>query len=120
MSEGLGWISSLRAPAIRKLAEAGTLQLGLFDERGLAEISDPAYPGERLVVCRNPLLADERARKRTELLAATEAKLAPIVARVEAGRLRGADRIGLAAGRSSTATRWPSTSRSTSLMTGSS
>ena len=97
--EGLGWISSLRAPAIRKLAQAGTLQLGLFDERGLAEISDPAYPGERLVVCRNPLLADERARKRAELLAATSAKLAPIVARVETGRLRGADRIGLAVGR---------------------
>jgi hypothetical protein len=97
--EGLGWISSLRAPAIRKLAEAGTLQLGLFDERGLAEITDPAYPGERLVVCRNPLLAEERARKRTELLAATEAKLTPIVARVEAGRLRGADRIGLAVGK---------------------
>jgi hypothetical protein len=96
---GLGWISSLRAPAIRKLAEAGTLQLGLFDERGLAELSDPAYPDERLVVCRNPLLADERARKRAELLDATEAKLAPIVARVEAGRLRGADRIGLAVGK---------------------
>ena len=96
---GLGWISSLRAPAIRKLAEGGTLQLGLFDERGLAEVSDPAYPGERLVVCRNPLLAAERARKRTDLLAATEAKLTPIVARVEAGRLRGADRIGLATGR---------------------
>ena len=85
---GLGWISSLRAPAIRKLADAGTLQLGLFDERGLCEITDPAFPGERLVVCRNPLLADERTRKRDELLAATEAKLAPIVARVEAGRLR--------------------------------
>jgi len=98
-AHGLDWISSLRAPAIRALAEAGTLQLGLFDERGLAEISSPEYPGERLVVCRNPLLAVERARKRAELLAATEAKLAPIVARVEAGRLRGADRIGLAVGR---------------------
>jgi hypothetical protein len=97
--EGLGWISSLRAPAIRALAEAGTLQLGLFDERGLAEITSPAYPGERLVVCRNPLLAEERARKRDDLLAATEAKLAAIVARVEAGRLRGKDRIGLAVGR---------------------
>jgi hypothetical protein len=96
---GLGWISSLRAPAIRSLVEGGSLQLGLFDERGLAEISSPDYPGERLVVCRNPLLAEERARKRAELLAATEAKLAPIVARVAAGRLRGADRIGLAAGR---------------------
>jgi Transposase DDE domain len=98
-AEGLDWISSLRGPAIRKLADGGTLQLGLFDERGLAEISDPRYPGERLVVCRNPLLAVERVRKRRELLDATEAKLAPIVARVEAGRLHGADRIGLAVGR---------------------
>jgi hypothetical protein len=97
--QGLGWISSLRAPAIRKLAKAGTLQLGLFDERGLAEITDPEFPGERLVVCRNPLLADERARTRTELLAATEASLAPIVARVRAGRLRGAGRIGIATGK---------------------
>jgi len=96
---GLGWISSLRAPAIRALALGGTLQLGLFDERGLAEITSPEYPGERLVVCRNPLLAVERARKRLDLLAATEARLAPIVARVEAGRLRGKDRIGLAVGR---------------------
>jgi hypothetical protein len=96
---GLGWISSLRAPAIRRLVDGGSLQLGLFDERGLAEITDPRYPGERLVVCRNPLLATERARKRSELLAATEVKLAPILARVEAGRLRGADRIGLAVGK---------------------
>jgi hypothetical protein len=98
-AEGLGWISSLRGPAIRALAQGGTLQLGLFDERGLAEITDPRYPGERLVVCRNPLLAVERARKRSELLEATEAKLAPIVARVSAGRLGGRDRIGLATGR---------------------
>jgi hypothetical protein len=98
-AEGLGWISSLRAPAIRKLAKGGTLQLGLFDERGLCEITDPAYPGERLVVCRNPLLAEERTRKRSELLGATEAKLAPIVARVAAGRLRGRDRIGIAVGK---------------------
>ena len=98
-AEGLGWISSLRAPAIRRLADAGTLQLGLFDERGLAEITAPEYPGERLVVCRNPLLADERARKREDLLAATSARLAAIIVRVEAGGLRGADRIGLAVGR---------------------
>ena len=98
-AEGLGWISSLRAPAIRRLADAGTLQPGLFDERGLAEITSPEYPGERLVVCRNPLLADERARKREDLLAATSARLAAIIVRVEAGRLRGADRIGLAVGR---------------------
>ena len=115
--QGLGWISSLRAPAIRALADAGTLQLGLFDERGLAEITDPRYPGERLVVCRNPLLADERARKRSELLAATEAALAPIVARVEAGGCAVPTASGSRPARSSTATRWPSTSRSTSAMT---
>ena len=96
---GLGWISSLRAPAIRALADAGTLQLGLFDERGLAEFTSPEYPDERLVVCRNPLLAEERARKREDLLTATEAKLAPVIARIEAGRLRGADRIGIAVGK---------------------
>ncbi len=98
-AEGLGWVSSLRGPAIRALADDGLLQLGLFDERGLVELTSPEYPGERLVVCRNPLLAAERARKRSELLSATEAKLAPIVARVAAGRLRGKDRIGLAVGR---------------------
>lgn len=96
---GVDWITALRAPQIQALLAAGDLQLGLFDERNLAEISSPAYPGERLVVCRNPLLAEERARKRLDLLAATEAKLAPIVERVAAGRLRGKDRIGLAVGR---------------------
>ena len=96
---GLDWISSLRGPAIRALVEGGTLQLGLFDERNLAELTSPDYPGERLVVCRNPLLAAERARKRLDLLAATEAKLAPLIARVAAGRLGGAARIGLAVGR---------------------
>ena len=116
-AEGLGWISSLRAPAIRALAEGGTLQLGLFDERGLAEISDPAYPGERLVVCRNPLLADERARKRDELLDATEAKLAPIVARVAAGACAVPTASASRWAGSSTATRWPSTSCSTSATT---
>jgi transposase len=98
-SAGLDWISSLRGPAIAALVESGDLQLGLFDERNLAEITSPAYPGERLVVCRNPLLAAERARKREDLLRATEAKLAPLVARVAAGRLRGAARIGLAVGK---------------------
>ncbi len=96
---GYDWISALRGPAIRTLAEDGALQLGLFDERNLAEISHPDFPGERLVVCRNPALALERARKRDELLAATEAALGKIVARVEAGTLRGAARIGLALGR---------------------
>src|SRR5512132_3903792 len=69
---GLDWITALRAPAIRTLAaDGGPLQLSLFDERDLAEIESPDYPGERLVVCRNPALAEERARKRSELLAAT-------------------------------------------------
>jgi hypothetical protein len=96
---GLDWISALRGPAIRTLARGGTLQLGLFDERNLAEISHPEFPGERLVVCRNPALAVERARKRDELLAATEGALGKVAARVEAGSLRGADRIGIAVGR---------------------
>ncbi len=98
-SSGLGWISALRGPAIRALVEGGTLQLGLFDERNLVEIESPDFPGERLVVCRNPLLRAERARTREDLLRATEAKLAPIRERVAAGRLRGADKIGLAVGR---------------------
>ena len=96
---GFLWISALRGPAIRTLAQDGALQLGLFDERNLAEISHPDFPGERLIVCRNPALAAERARKRIELLAATEAALARVVARVEAGTLQGAARIGLALGR---------------------
>ena len=69
---GLGWISALRSPAIRELIESGTLQLSLFDQQHLAEISSPEYPGERLIACFNPLLADERRRKREELLVATE------------------------------------------------
>jgi hypothetical protein len=96
---GIAWISALRSPQIRALVEGGTLQLSLFDERNLAEITDPAYPGERLVVCKNPLLAAERARKRDELLAATEAKLASIATRVAGGQLRGAGSIGLRVGR---------------------
>jgi len=97
---GLDWITALRAPAIRGLVDGGALQLSLFDDRDLAEITAPDYPGERLVVCRNPLLAEDRARKRAELLDATEAKLRPIQARVRRSRrpLRGADRIGLAVG----------------------
>ena len=70
--EGLDWISALRAPQIAQLVEAGAVDLSLFDERDLAEIQSPDYPQERLIVCRNPLLALERARKRAELLAATE------------------------------------------------
>jgi hypothetical protein len=95
-----GWITALRAPAIRKLmADGGPLQLSLFDEQDLAEISSPDFPGERLVACRNPVLAAERAGKREDLLAATEKLLAPLIARVAAGKLTGADVIGLAVGK---------------------
>jgi hypothetical protein len=93
------WITALRAPAIRKLiADDGPLQLSLFDEQDLAEITSEDFPGERLIACRNPALAGERARKREDLLAATEKLLAPIAARVAAGRLAGAAEIGKKAG----------------------
>jgi hypothetical protein len=96
----LGWLTALRAPAIKALAAAGgPLQPTLFDEQDLAEITHPDYPGERLIACRNPFLAAERARKRGELLAATEDLLAPILDAVAAGRLAGADRIGLKVGK---------------------
>ncbi len=93
---GLAWITALRASAIRHLVEQGTLQLSLFDERDLAEITSPDYPGERLIVCRNPLLAEERARKREALLHATEEALAPIAAATRRARqpLRGEAEIG--------------------------
>src|SRR5262245_52350650 len=96
----LDWISALRAPAIRNLVEAGTIQLSLFDECDLAEVSSPDYPGERLIVCRNPLLAEERTRKRQALLDQTEKKLLPIQARVRRAKrpLRGKDKIALAVG----------------------
>jgi DDE family transposase len=97
---GLSWITCLRAPAISKLmAGDGPLQLTLFDQQDLAEITSPDYPGERLIACRNPLLAAERARKRENLLSATEAGLATIAAQAAAGRLKGRDKIGLKAGR---------------------
>lgn len=96
----LGWLTALRAPAIKALAvDGGPLQPTLFDEQDLAEITHPDYPGERLIACRNPHLAEERARKRGELLHATEDTLAPVVAAVTAGRLHGADRIGLKVGK---------------------
>jgi transposase len=98
---GLDWLTALRAPAIQALAaDNGPLQLSLFDERDMAEITSPDYPGERLVVCRNNALAAERARKREELLAGTEAELARIAASVKRQRapLQGADKIGLKAG----------------------
>jgi hypothetical protein len=95
-----GWITALRAPAIKKLmADDGPLQLSLFDEQDLAEITSPDFPGERLVACRNPVLAGQRARKREDLLAATEKLLAPLIARVAAGRLHGAAKIGVEAGK---------------------
>jgi hypothetical protein len=95
-----GWITALRAPAIAKLAaDDGPLQMSLFDTQDLAEISHPDYPGERLIACRNPALAAERARKRAELLAATEKLLAGVAARVSAGTLRGAGKIGEAVGK---------------------
>ncbi len=97
----LQWITSLRAPAIRKLLEGGAIQLSLFDDQDLAEITAPAYPNERLIVCRNPLLAEERRRKRKELLAATERELDKIVAATQRPRrpLQGQDAIGVRVGR---------------------
>jgi len=99
--DGLSWISALRGPAIAKLASQGAIEPSLFDERDLAEITSPDYPGERLVVCRNPLLAAERARKREELLAATEKGLAKIAAATQRAKrpLRGAAKIGERVGR---------------------
>jgi transposase len=98
-TEGAAWITALKAPQVKKLVSEGTLQLSLFDQANLAEIEDAeGYPGERLIVCRNPLVAEERGRKRQELLAATERGLAEIKARVDAGTLQGAAAIGLAVG----------------------
>jgi hypothetical protein len=98
--DAYGWITALRAPAIKKLmASGGPLQMSLSDQQDLAEITSPDYPGERLVACRNPVLAADRDRKREALLAATERLLAPITARVQAGRLTGAAHIGVAVGK---------------------
>ena len=97
---GLDWITALRAPAIKELLQSGALQLSLFDQRDMASITAPDFPGERLVVCRNPDLAAERARKRADLLAATERDLARIQAAVARKRhpLRGTAQIALAVG----------------------
>ncbi len=97
--DGIGWISALKNASIRALVEQGDLQLGLFDERNLLEISAPEYPGERLVACRNPQLAELRTHKREDLLVSTERNLEKIKARVEAGKLAGADQIGLRVGK---------------------
>jgi hypothetical protein len=95
LDEKYAWITALRAPAIRKLvADDGPLQLSLFDEQDLAEITSEDFPGERLIACRNPALAGERARKREDLLTATEKLLAPIIARVNAGKIASAAEIG--------------------------
>jgi hypothetical protein len=95
-----GWITALRAPAIRKLmADDGPLQLSLSGQQDLAEITSDDFPGERLIACRNPVLAADRARKREDLLQATEKLLAPIIARVQAGRLTGAGPIGVEVGK---------------------
>jgi transposase len=100
-SHGIQWISALRATQIQKLATGGQLQLSLFDETDLVEIAHPDFPGERLIVCFNPLLAEERARKRPELLAATEKQLEKIAAATQRRKrpLRGKQNIGLRAGK---------------------
>ena len=99
--DGLRWITTLRAPTIRKLIANGQVAQSMFDERDLAEISSPDFPGERLIVCRNPLLAEQRQRKRQELLAATAEKLAPIVRATQRAKdpLRGAAEIGMRVGK---------------------
>ena len=95
----LAWVTALRTASIRTLVEQKHLQLGLFDERNLLEISSPDFPGERLVACRNPELAKKRAHTRTDLLLATEKNLEKIKARIEAGKLIGEDKIGVAVGK---------------------
>ena len=97
---GLGWVTALRAPATAALAaDDGPLQMSLFDQANLAEITHPDYPGERLVACRNPALATERARRRLALLDATDTELAKVVAAVDAGRLADAGKIGIRVGK---------------------
>jgi hypothetical protein len=97
---GLDWITALRAPQIRALLDTGAFQLSLFDERDLAEITAPEFPGERLVVCKNPLLAEERTRKRADLLQATEAALTKLADQIARGTgPKGQDKIARAVGR---------------------
>ena len=96
---GVGWISALRSVQIEALVKSGDLQLGLFDKRNLAEITSDKFPGERLVVCKNPALAQDRARKREELLQATERELDKVVEAGKAGRLRSKDETGLRVGK---------------------
>ena len=96
---GVGWISALRSPQIEALVKHGHLQLSLFDQRNLAEISSPDFPGERLVVCKNPALAQDRARKREELLLASERELDKVVEAGQAGRLKSKAATGLRVGK---------------------
>lgn len=96
---GAAWVTALRAPQIKALAEQDAIQLSLFDETNLAEITHPDYPGERLVVCRNPVLAEQRARKRQDLLAATQDALTALAGTVAAGRLKDHTKIAVRAGR---------------------
>jgi len=96
---GVSWISALRSSQIEALVKSGHIQLDLFDQRNLAEISSPDFPGERLVVCKNPALAQDRARKREELLLATERELDKVVEAGRAGRLKGKDSTGLRVGK---------------------
>jgi hypothetical protein len=96
---GVSWISALRGDQIEALVNSGNLQLGLFDERNLVEITSPKFPGERLVVCKNPALAEERARKREALLTATENELDKVRLSVAAGRLLGEAEIGVRVGK---------------------
>lgn len=97
--DGLRWITALKSVSIRTLVQSEALQLGLFDQRNLFELTHPDYPGERLIACRNPDLADHRAAKREALLQATETALTKIRERVRQGRLKGADKIGVAVGK---------------------
>ena len=97
-TDGVDWITALKAPQMKKLVKDGDLQLSLLDEQNLAEISSEDYPGERLIVCRNPLVGADRSRRREELLAATEADLAAIAQRVQARTLAGATQIALEVG----------------------
>ncbi len=97
--DGINWIAALRPEAIRKLLDGGALQLGLFDERNLVELTHPDFPGERLVACRNPELAKRRAHKRTSLIEATARELEKVRRMVERGRLRCQDDIGVRVGK---------------------
>jgi len=97
--EGIDWITALRSVQIRKLVEEGTIELSLFDERNLVEFTHPDFPLERLVVCRNPLMAEKRARTRQSLLEATMKELDKVVGMVKRGRLKGKDKIGVRVGK---------------------